>query len=178
MFEFYRDCSFIGQNTSSWFTLILQLATPLIALCAVIIALRNLAGLTRAQSIQTHMNLIALENEIRKNHATFKISALNHKNATKSTSEKILTSLQLDTLKLEEDNAFIAYVNSVDKLASLINAKYVQEQFNERDWKNEYEEIFKDVKNLSDGYFIIITNKSSLITNIDKVLLNFNFTKK
>lgn len=177
MFEFYRECSFVGQNTSSWITLVLQAATPLIAFFAFKIAKKNLEGLARTQSIQTHMNLIALENEIRKNKATFKIITYNYKDATKSTNAGTLTQLQLDTLKLEEDNAFIAYVNSVDKLASLINAKYVQEQFDKRDWKNEYEEMFKKVKSTSDDYLIRLTNKSSLITNLDKTLINWRNVK-
>ena len=177
MFEFYRDCSFIGQN-SSWITLILQALTPLIAFFAFRIAKENLEGITRTQAIQTHMNLIALENEIRKNHATLKIVTLNYENATKNNNTTATTPLQLDTLSLEKDNAFIAYVNSVDKLASLINVKYVQDQFSERDWRNEYEEMFKGVKSISNNYFITLTNKSSLITNLDKALINWKNVKK
>jgi len=169
MFEFYKECSFTSQGSPSWITLILQATTPLIAYLAFRIAKKNLTGLTRTQSVQTHMNLITLENEIRKNHATFKIAMLNYSNATTG-NDNTLTQLKLDTLKIEQDNAFIAYINSSDKLASLINAKYVQEQFDERDWKNEYKEMFSDIKSISDNYLISLTNKSSLITNLNKAL--------
>jgi hypothetical protein len=173
MFEFYRDCSFLSQSAPSWITLVLQAATPLIAFFAFKIAKKNLSGLTRTQSVQTHMNLITLENEIRKNHAAFKIAMLNYTNATTGNNANTITQLQLDTLKMEQDNAFIAYVNSTDKLASLINAKYVQEQFDKRDWKNEYNEMFIDVKSISDNYLIALTNKSSLITNLNKSITNW-----
>lgn len=40
------------------------------------------------------------------------------------------------------------YITSADKLAALINADYLHNQFPCRDWKKEYHDIFQKVKNI------------------------------
>ena len=162
MFEFYRDCTFEGQNVS--FISIIQVAIQLLTLGIAFIALNtarkslstanqnlgianeNLKGASRTQSVQAHMNLIALQSEVSKNFISTKIASRKVDNYQEGDMESLL---------FEQNNAYIQYFSSVDKLASIINTPYFPKQFpdsnekiNVEKWKNEYYNIFQDASKM------------------------------
>ena len=169
MFEFYTNNTFEGQNSFSWIPIIVQLITLGIALFALRTALKslntanqNLEGVSRTQSVQSHMNLIALENEVRKNIANRAIATYENSKAKED---------DIELLGIKENNAFILYFISVDKLASLVKTDYLKEQFKNRDWKNEYYDIFDDARISASNYIAISSGKSQkMIQNITILL--------
>ena len=179
MFEFYGNYSLEVANPSFWIP-IFQIFIQLITLCIAIFALRtalkslntsnqnlniantNLAGVSRTQSVQSHMNLITLENEVRKNIANRTIA--NYENSK-------ATDVDRELLGIKENNAFMLYFASVDKLASLVKTDYLKEQFKNRDWKNEYYDIFDDARTYANDYRAISLEKSQkMIQNIIALL--------
>ncbi len=166
MFEFYRECTFEGQGVSS--TSIVQVFIQLLTLCIASVALftarkslntanENLQGVSRTQSVQAHMNLIALQSEVNKNLINTRIAS--HK-FSKGTEKD-----DIDLLALEQNNAYIQYISSVDKLASIINTPYFPKQIPESDgkvnlgkWKTEYYERFKETM-----YFAANFNEDDLV---------------
>ena len=169
MFEFYTNNTFEGQNSFSWIPIIVQLITLGIALFALRTALKslntanqNLEGVSRTQSVQSHMNLIALENEVRKNIANRAIATYENSKAKED---------DIELLGIKENNAFILYFISVDKLASLVKTDYLKEQFKNRDWENEYYDIFDDARISASNYIAISSGKSQkMIQNITILL--------
>jgi hypothetical protein len=145
----------------------------MIAFSALIIAVRNLNSVKRAQCVQSHMNLISLENELRKNQIAFKSIMEKY---TKACSPETFSEKEIVSLSKEKDVAFELYVSYSDKLASIINTDYLQKQFKDtRDWKDEYYDIFKEAKMTYDDYpKITITGRESMIRNLDKILRNWN----
>ena len=182
MFEFYTNNTFEGQNSFSWIPIIqviIQLFTLSIASIALYTARKslntsnkNLEGVSRTQAVQSHMNLITLENEVRKNGENFRMATKKHKITTDKDTEKsnLLTELELMFIMDTMDNAFVLYMNSADKLASLVNTDYLKKQFQNRDWKTEYMDIFKDARSYFDDYDIEISGKSQMIRNITILL--------
>ncbi len=164
MFEFYRECSFELQSSTSWVVIL----TAIIALFALIVNFINLNALKRAQCVQSHMHLINLENEIRKNSTSFFL--LVKKCSFIVNSE--YPSNEIITLEYEKDIAFELYICSVDKIASLINTEYLKNQF-KRDWKKEYFDIFKDAKSTFEEY-PIIKGKNGMIRNLKSTLEDWN----
>ena len=161
MFEFYRDCTFV--STSSWLTLLFQGISAIAALAALFVISKNLIALLRTQRIQTHMNLVTLENEVNKNYTNLKTAYSKWEAATLS---RTTTPAEFEVLTIGKDNAFILYISSADKLASLINAQYLKDQFNDIDWKDLYFEIFKEVKIYYDNNTNLIPGKTRMIRNL------------
>ncbi len=153
MFQYFRDCTIQLAGSPSWIGLILQIITIIIAIFALYVAWNNLGGVKRAQNIQAQMNLINLENEMRKNRINYKMLVDEY--------AKIK-----NTDRTKELNAFELYLSSADKLAALINSEYVQEQFPKRIWKDEYFELFKWVRIYYEGEDTIIQGKDKMIQNV------------
>ncbi len=181
MFEFYTNNTFEGQNSFNWISIIqvlIQLVTLGIASIALYTARKslstsnqnlntankNLEGVSRTQAVQSHMNLITLENEVRKNGENFRMATKKHKITTDT--NKNATELELMFLTDNMDNAFVLYMNSADKLASLVNTDYLKKQFQNRDWKEEYKDIFDEVNSSFKDYDIEISGKSQMIRNL------------
>jgi len=164
MFEFYRDCTFM--SSSSWITPLAQTISAIAASFAFIIAVKNLGGTKKTQSLQAQMNLITLENEVRKNCILYKDAA----------SELSIPQKDMRLIFEKKINAFEIYLSSADKLAALINAEYLNSQFPERNWESEYREIFVKVVDYHKGEDTIIPGKNEMIRNI--VLLLDKWSKE
>ena len=159
MFEFYRDCTFEGQNVS--FVAIVQVAIQLLTLGIAFIALNtarkslstaneNLKGASRTQSVQAHMNLIALQSEVSKNFISTKIASRKVDKYQEGDMEFLL---------FEQNNSYMQYISSVDKLASIINTPYFPKQFSDNNegislekWKKKYYNVFKDAVDIVEKY--------------------------
>lgn len=143
----------------------LTVFTPVISVVVAAMALgvawKNLRGLKRSQILQAQMNLISLENEVRKNHIQYKVIIEEYSNATIQ---------NISSLANKKTNAFEIYISSADKLAALINADYLHNQFPGRDWKKEYHDIFQKVKKYHQGEDAIIQGKEFMVRNIDATL--------
>lgn len=168
MLEFYRDCTFEVQNSSSYISIFIQIISAITSISILYIAYTNLLGLRRTQSVQIHMNLITLENEVRKNSEVLRM-AINKHRITTATDENIKP-LDLALLIENRDNAFVLYISSVDKLASLVNTDYLKKQLQNRDWKAEYRDIFDDARYYFADYDMDISGKSQMIRNITILL--------
>ncbi len=133
MFEFYGNYTLEVANPSFLIPIaqiIIQLITLGIAFFALRTALKslntsnqnlntantNLKGVSRTQSLQAHMNLITLENEVRKNITNRAIATYENSKASDDSRE---------LLGIKENNAFMLYFASVDKLASLVKTDYL-----------------------------------------------------
>ena len=149
---------------------LIQLGTAIFTFCLLLVAYFNLKGLNRSQLIQAHMNLINLENSIRKNRVNLKFLSKKYADAIDVNTEQELDVQAIKRLEEERNNAFELYIASADKLASLINTRYLQKQFNKRNWEDEYYEIFKEVKDYCDGYSGNIPGKDNMIKNLNEML--------
>lgn len=147
MFQFCNDCIYEYVNAQSWISPLAQSVTATAASIALVVAWRNLNGLQRTQSLQAQMNLITLENEVRKNHSQFKIAVEKHSRALNEESEF----KNLPTLTVEKDSSYEIYISSADKLAALIKSDFLVNQFRNRNWQEEYSAIFEKVKTYSQG---------------------------
>jgi hypothetical protein len=165
IFQFCDECINTYTNAPSWITPIAQSLSAIAAIIAFVIAWRNLRGLKNTQSLQAQMSLINLENEVRKNYLTLKIADQKYIDET-----KIQNSDKLVITGIEKANAFELYVSTADKLAALICSDFLTGQFNNRNWKNEYSDIFKKVKEYYEGDETIIPGKSQMINNVKKIL--------
>ena len=121
-----------------------------------------MTGVSRTQSVQSHMNLITLQNEVTKNIANRAIAT--HKLS------RAIEPEDMELLKIKENNAFILYFTSADKLASLINTEYLPKQFpnskgevNAERWKNEYYDIFAAARDSLNNYTGEILNIPQMI---------------
>ncbi len=179
MFEFYTNNTFEGQNSFSWISII-QLSIQMFTLGVAFIALytarkslntanENLNGASRTQSVQAHMNLITLQSEVSKNIVKRLI-------ATRRLSE-FKEGDDMNLLIFEQNEAFIEYFSSVDKLASIINTPYFPRQFpnnkgeiNTEKWKTEYYNIFDDARTYANDYNSDDLVKSQMIQNIIALL--------
>ena len=165
MIDAYYFASFVSPHPL-WNSFI-QLSTLIVAALALIVAIRNLAGLRRTQSIQSHMNL---ENDIRKNRIALRLTILQYTSATSIGGAKSVDHQKMEKLQLDKTSAFELYISSVDKLASLINTRYLKKQFPNRNWKEEYLEIFQDAKRYMDTSTEVIPGKTGMIKNLVSVL--------
>jgi hypothetical protein len=161
MIQFCKECYQEVINAPSWITPLAQSVTALAAVIALVVALKNLKGLKRNHTLQAQMNLISLENEIRKNLMKYKIILDEYSKAD-------LT--RIDGIMTERLNAFELFVSSADKLAALIIADYVKIQFPERDWQNEYRDFFNRVKRYHTSEDTIIPEKDKMMLNVDLLL--------
>jgi hypothetical protein len=143
-------------------TPITQLTNAIVAAIALFVAWKNLRGLKRSQTLQAQMNLISLENEVRKNHIQYKAAVKECSNVTNGQ--------DISNLVNRKTNAFEIYITSADRLAALINADYLHDQFPGRDWKKEYNDIFQKVKTYHQVDEEIIPGKEYMVRNIDKTL--------
>jgi hypothetical protein len=146
-----------------------QTISIIIAGWALWVAWRNLKGLCRTQSLQAQMGLIQLENEVRKNHSQFKLAFRKYDDEY----QKEQDSKHLQMMNIEQTNAFELYVSTADKLAALIDSKFVTEQFHKRNWKDEYSAIFKEVQEYYQADGTIISGKEYMINNINKLLTSW-----
>lgn len=169
MFQFFGKYYQEFAAAPSWITQIAQLTSTIVAGFALYIACKNLGGIKRSQALQGQMNLISLENEMRKNSIQYKISLDEYSKAELKDAE---------SFGLKRINAFELYVTSADKLAALINADFLNEQFPNRDWETEYREIFHSVISFFEGEDIFVPGKSEMIRNIDKLLKKWDGKKK
>jgi hypothetical protein len=161
MFQYCRECYQEFINAPSWLTPFAQITSAVVAAIALYVAWKNLGGVKKSQALQAQMNLISLENEIRKNQIQYKIVLDDYSKANLQ---------NIDNLITKKTNAFELYITSADKLAALINADYLNDQFPNRDWKEEYKEIFQKVKIYHQGEDTIIPGKDQMIRNINKIL--------
>jgi hypothetical protein len=136
----------------------------IVAAMALVVAWKNLRGLQRSQTLQAQMNLIAMENEVIKNHIQYKTAIEEFYNAASINMQCI------SNFGINKTNVFEIYVTSADKLAALINADYLHNQFPGRDWKKEYHDIFQKVKKYHQGEDAIIPGKEYMVRNIDETL--------
>ncbi|HRZ32507.1 MAG TPA: hypothetical protein P5335_09230 [Flavobacterium sp.] len=169
MFQYCHECINEYINAPSWITPIAQSITALVAIFALSVAWKNLRGLKRTQSLQAQMNLISLENEVRKNYLMLKIA-----NQKYSEETQISNSKNILMLSIEKTNAFELYVSTADKLAALIASEFLTGQFEKRNWKDEYLAIFKKVKEYHQGEDSIIPGKDQMINNINKLLIEWS----
>ena len=178
MFEFYRDCTFEGQNLS--ISSIIQVCIQLFTLGVAFIALRtarkslstaneNLEGVSRTQSVQAHMNLITLETDITKNIINLAIATRKLEKATKPK--------DIETATFEENTAFTFYLSALDKLAYIINTPYFPQQFRNNEgkvdkekWKTEYYHIFDKAKKSGNTNTVGFFGKTQMIRNITILL--------
>ncbi|MDR1676514.1 MAG: hypothetical protein LBR86_08620 [Tannerella sp.] len=160
-------------------TVFAPVISAVVAAIALGVAWKNLRGLQRSQTLQAQMNLISLENEMRKNHIQYKAAVEEYDAAVKeyidatSTQDKRSNSgnrNNISNLENKKTNAFELYITSADRLAALINADYLHSQFPGRDWKKEYSEIFQKVKACHRGDYAIIPGKKYMVRNIDETL--------
>jgi hypothetical protein len=172
MFEFYRDCTFEQLSAHSWLTPTMQFISAIIAGFALYIAWVNLRGLKRTQLFQAQTNLINLENQVRTNLATLKLIDYKWK---KSGDAKMID--DFNRLTVEKINAFELYISSADKLAALIDSEYLKEQFKNRNWKEEYFDIFSKVIDYHKNEDSIIPGKDKMVNNISNLLKTWS-TKK
>lgn len=178
MFEFYSDCSFLTEQNSSWITYLIQLAPILIAFIALIVAYYNFKAFRQTNSVQTHLNLINIENDIRKNNTILRMITKEYNDSTSVSSQQQLNESEISRLSLEKVNSFELYISSVDKLASLISTDYLKSQFDKRDWKAEYHELFKEAKDIFDGESSLIFGKKNMIQNLKQILDDWNESKE
>jgi hypothetical protein len=157
MIQFCDECYQEFINSPSWLTPAAQWTSAIVAGIALYVAYKNLGGVRRSQALQGQMNLITLENEMRKNLILYKQSLDDYAKATIANA---------DELSKKRVNAFELYVTSADKIAALINSDFLYEQFPDRDWDAEYKEIFKKVIAYHEGEDNIIPGKSEMIRNI------------
>jgi hypothetical protein len=146
-----------------------QIISMMIAGGALFVAWHNLRGLWRAQSLQAQMGLIQLENEVRKHHSQFKIAFQKYNDEYQEEHD----SVRLQMMSIEQINAFELYVSTADKLAALIDSKFVTEQFHKRNWKDEYFAIFKEVQEYYQSDDTIFFGKEHMINNINKLLASW-----
>jgi len=168
MLLYCRECFHEIIDASSIIAPLIQIASIIIASFALGIAWKNLGGVKKSQALQAQMNIISLENEFIKNQMQYKMVVDQY---SKSNPQDI------DDMNIKKVNAFELYITSADKLASLINANYLQYQFPKRDWKSEYIEIFQKVKIYHQGEDSIIPGKDQMIRNINIILLKWNKSK-
>jgi hypothetical protein len=145
-------------------TLFAPILSAVVAALALGVAWKNLRGLQRSQTLQAQMNLIAMENEVIKNHIQYKTAIEEFYNAANTNIQSI------SNFVINKTNAFEIYITSADKLAALINADYLRNQFPYRDWKKEYHDIFQKVKKYHQGEDAIIPGKEYMVRNIDETL--------
>jgi len=176
MFNFYKECSQEFFNTSSWLGLFLQFSSVSVAAIALYIAWIRLAGLTRSQALQAQMNLISLENEMRKNGIQYKYVLNEIRKITKVTQHDFSEANKnlMDQLNEKRINTFELYITSADKIAALLNSKYLTEHFPERNWKDEYNEIFQSVMIQYEGEETFIPGKANMIKNTTIILKHWN----
>jgi hypothetical protein len=134
-----------------------QIMSAVFAAIALYIAGKNLGGIRRGQALEAQMNLISLENELRRNHIQYETVLKKWLEGSPDT----------DGLM----NAFELYMTSADKLAALINEDYLHKQFPNRNWEDEYKEIFLEAKRQNEGNRTIIPGREQMIRNINKVLM-------
>jgi hypothetical protein len=138
-----------------------QIVSAIVAAFALLVAWKNLGGLKRSQSLNAQMNLISLENEVRKNKFEFD-------NALQNIAKDNIAEDKREELLFIQKKMYELYISTADKLAYLIASDYLIKHFEKRDWKKEYSEIFKD------AYKIYTTeegrNDVNQITNIEKLL--------
>lgn len=161
MFTFCFDCIQEYLNAPSWLTPTFQFWTAFIATLAFFVAKFNLDGVRRAQSLQAQMNLINVENEVRKNYSNFMVS-------TKTFEKESLNQQgdKIEQYKTEKETATELYFSSVDKLATLINSDFVIKQLKNKEWKREYFNDFKKAKRL---YDVEKQTNVGLATRIDEL---------
>jgi hypothetical protein len=165
MFQFCDECYLEFLNAPSWLTPAAQWTSAVLAGLALYIAWKNLGGVKRSQALQGQMNLITLENEMRKNLILYRQALEKYAKGTLENAD------ELTNRKIE---AFELYVTSADKIAALINADFLSEQFPKRDWKAEYQEIFNKVISYHEGEDMIIPGKSQMIRNIQNLTVKWN----
>lgn len=180
MFSFCFDCIQEFLNAPSWLTPAFQFWTAIIATLAFIVAKYNLDGVRRAQSLQAQMNLINVENDVRKNYSSFMVSTNKfEKEALNPGSENI------EQCKIEKETATEIYFSSVDKLATLINSDFVTKQLKTKEWKREYFDDFKKAKRLYDvekqtnlGFATRIDELTKIIEKWEQEMEKYSFRKK
>ena len=175
MFEFYTNNTFEGQNSLNWIPIIIQLCTFAVAAYAVYTARESLNGVSRTQSVQSHMNLITLENEVIKNSENLRMASSKYKKTTDT--DENATKLELALLSDAVDNASVLYISSADKLASFINADYLRKQFQKKEWKTEYKALFDNARTyFNEGSYgdMAISKESQMIRNITILLELWN----
>jgi len=180
MFSFCFDCIQEYLNAPSWVTLAFQIWTAIIATAAFFVAKFNLDGVRRAQSLQAQMNLINLENDIRKNYSNFMLTTYKYEKEV-----LIQNSTNIEQFKVEKETATELYFSSADKLATLITSDFVTQQLKEKNWKVEYLTDFKKAERLykverltNVGFTIKIEQLSGLIEKWEKELERLSILKK
>ena len=113
---------------SAVFSLLLQALTFITAALAIFIAYKNLRGFRTTQFIQTHMNLIHLEKDLRIKRTTLKKAAFEYAKVTNITIKKEYDPELIRQKSIEKDIAFELYISAADKLASLMSTKQFKEQ--------------------------------------------------
>jgi hypothetical protein len=169
MFQFFGEYYQEFINAPSWLTPAAQWTTAIVAGTALYVAWQNLGGVKRSQALQGQMNLISIENGVRKNLVQYRVSLEEYAKAGLTNADEFVK---------KRINAFEIYVTSADKLAALINADYLNEQFPKRDWEEEYKEIFQQVISSYQGEDMFIPGKSQMIRNIVKLVNKWNKNKK
>jgi len=170
MLEIYKECTFTSSSSFNW----IGFLTLCVAAFALYIARTNLIALKRSHKVQSHMNLINLENEVRRNNVKLKESIQEHTNSTTQEELQNYDPKKIIQAKTNRENCFEIYVTSVDKLASLIGTDYLSKQFSNRNWKEEYHDFFKKVMVIYQDHTLEFQNSEYKIPNFEKLLEEWN----
>lgn len=146
--------------------MIIQTLTLLTAAIAIFIAYKNLNGFRRTQFIQTHMNIINLEKDLRIKRTELKAATFEYARVTNVSDEKDYNEELIRKKSIEKDIAFELYVSAADKLALLMNTKQFKEQQKSKNWTDEYIDLFKETKEEFDNHTAVIPGKRNMINNI------------
>jgi hypothetical protein len=180
MFTFCFDCIQEYISAPSWISVLIRFFTGIVVFAAFLVARHNLIGVRRAQSLQALMNLINLENDVRKNYSNFMLST--HKYEQESI---VQNSTLIEQYKIERETTTELYFSSIEKLATLITSDFVTKQLNEKNWKEDYFDIFKRVKRLHNtekqtniGYTIKIENLEKLLLSWEAEIRRYSIKEK
>jgi hypothetical protein len=179
MFDYCNECTQEFAGSSSWLTPLVQLASAGIAAWALYVAKVNLNGVRRSQILQAQINLINIENEVRKNGALYKATLLQYSQVSAEFAKKNPNLAIADFTKISElddkkISTFEAWVSSADKLAALINADFLRSQFPGREWKKEYGSFFSKIKRDHKNELGLIEDKNNMVRNIEKLLISMS----
>ena len=170
IYFFYESTLQNGSSIS--LSIIVQILTFITAAIAIFIAWKNLNGFRRTQFIQTNMNVINLEKDLRIKRTELKAASFEYTRVTDVSTEDDYNKELIRQKNLDKDIAFELYVSAADKLASLINTKQFEKQQESKNWIDEYIDLFKETKEKFDNHTTFIPGKMNMINNIEVTLKN------
>ena len=166
MLNDYYDCVFQYVSHQSWVTPLAQTISALAGVATLFVAWRNLRGLRRAQMIQAQVNLIDLETKARTYYVAYRETVQSY--ADNKDPAKV------QVLNIKAAGALEIYIATVNRLAALIDSDFLTGQFDGRDWKSEYDEIFKQALQYYNDDTMIFPGKSALASDLTRLVGRWN----